>query len=92
MGQAKRTWGFDDGERRLLFDAADDIPELREILSRAAPRPDLGGLWVLQATVDELDESYSLAELLMNGTRSEHRLELLEKELLMGLCTSMDGF
>ncbi|MCB9583744.1 MAG: hypothetical protein H6717_42320 [Polyangiaceae bacterium] len=91
MGQAKRMWGFDDAERRLLFDATDDIPELREILSRAAPRQDLGGLWVLRATVDELDEIYSLVEALMDGTRSERRLEQLE-ELLAGLCTSMDGF
>jgi hypothetical protein len=46
---------------------------------------------VVQASVRELGEIYSLVEALMDGTRSRRRLEQLEG-MLATLCTSMDGF
>ena len=61
------------------------------MVERAAQRVDLQGLWVVEASVDELDEMYSLVEALMDGTRSRRRLELLEG-MRMTLCTSIDGF
>ena len=61
------------------------------MIARAERRADLGALWVVQASVRELDEIYSLVEALMDGTRSRRRLEQLEG-MLATLCTSMDGF
>ena len=91
VSRGRRLWGFDDEERRVLFDATVEIPTIRRVLTRAEQRADLDGLWVLQATVRELDEIYSLVEALMDGTRGRKKLDLLEG-LLASLCTSMDGF
>jgi hypothetical protein len=87
----KRIWGFDDGERELLVAATTAIPALREVVERAGRRTELNGLWVVEASVDELDEMYSLVEALMDGTRSRRRLEQLEG-MRATLCTSIDGF
>lgn len=46
---------------------------------------------MVEASVDELDEMYSLVEALMDGTRSRRRREQLEG-MRMTLCTSIDGF
>lgn len=87
----KRLWGFDDGEREILVAATAAIPGLRGVVERAGQRADLQGLWVVEASVDELDEMYSLVEALMDGTRSRRRREQLEG-MRMTLCTSIDGF
>lgn len=87
----KRLWGFDDGERAILASATTEIPELRTVVARAGRRAELGGLWVVEASVAELDEMYSLVSALMDGTRSRRRLEQLEG-MLATLCTSIDGF
>jgi hypothetical protein len=87
----KRVWGFDDGEREILVAATTIIPALRDVVERAGRRTELNGLWVVEASVDELDEIYSLVEALMDGTRSRRRLEQLEG-MRATLCTSMDGF
>jgi hypothetical protein len=87
----QRLWGFDDAERRLLFDATTNMPALRAVIERARPHVEIQGLWLVQATVRELDEMYSLVEALMDGARGRRRLELLEG-LLATLCTSIDGF
>lgn len=87
----KRLWGFDDGEREILVAATTAIPALRGVVERAGQRAELQGLWVVEASVDELDEMYSLVEALMDGTRSRRRLEQLEG-MRATLCTSMDGF
>lgn len=91
MARRTRLWGFDDAERELLIAATVELPEVRAVLARAERRADFQGLWVLQASVRELDEIYSLVEALMDGTRSRRRLDRLEG-LLATLCTSMDGF
>lgn len=84
--------GFHGSERRALAAATSNIPSLRTVLDRAVPRPDLAeGLLLIQATLSELDEMYSLVESLMDGTRSRRRLELLDG-VLAGLCSSIDGF
>ncbi len=75
----------------MLFEAAVGIPALQAVLARAERRVELGGVWLVQASVAELDEMYSLVEALMDATRSRKRLDLLEG-LLATLCTSMDGF
>lgn len=87
----KRLWGFDDGEREILVAATAAISGLRGVVERAGQRADLRGLWVVEASVDELDEMYSLVEALMDGTRSRRRREQLEG-MRMTLCTSIDGF
>jgi hypothetical protein len=92
MARSKnRLWGFDDGEREVLVAATAGIPGLRGVVERAAQRAELRGLWVVEASVDELDEMYSLVEALMDGTRSRRRLEQL-KGMRATLCTSIDGF
>ena len=87
----KRLWGFDDGEREILVAATAAIPGLRGVVERAGQRADLQGLWVVEASVDELDEIYSLVEALMDGTRSRRRREQLEG-MRATWCTSIDGF
>lgn len=87
----KRLWGFDDGEREILVTATAEIPELRAVVARAGRRAELGNLWVVEASVGELDEIYSLVEALMDGTRSRRRREQLE-DMRATLCTSIDGF
>jgi hypothetical protein len=66
-------------------------PAVRAVMERARRRAELGGLWVVEASVDELDELYSLVEALMDGTRSRRRREQLEG-MRATLCTSIDGF
>jgi hypothetical protein len=90
MGRRKRLWSFDDEERRVLLEATAGIPELQAILLRAARRPDLG-VWLVEASVSELDQLYSFVEALMDATRSRKRLDLLDG-LLATLCTAIDGF
>lgn len=91
MARGKRLWGLDDSERGLLVETTTSIPGLGAVLARAEQRAELGGAWVVEATVRELDEMYSLVEGLMVGTRSRRKLDLLEG-LLASLCTSIDGF
>jgi type II secretory pathway pseudopilin PulG len=87
----KRLWGFDDGEREILVAATAAVPGLRGVVERAGQRAELQGLWVVEASIDELDEMYSLVESLMDGTRSRRRLEQLEG-MRATVCTSIDGF
>jgi hypothetical protein len=87
----KRLWGFDDSEREILVTATSQIPQLRTVVERAGRRPELGNLWVVEASVVELDEVYSLVEALMDATRSRRRLDQLDG-MRATLCTSMDGF
>jgi hypothetical protein len=87
----KRLWMFDDADRELLVGATAEIPELRAVVTRAKRRADLGNLWVVEASVDELDEMYSLVEALTDATRSRRRLDQLDS-MRMTLCTSIDGF
>ena len=91
MARSKRLWGFDDSERTVLVEATAMIPKLRAMVDRAERRAELGGAWVVQATVKELDEMYSLVEALMDATRRRKRLDLLDG-MLASLCTSIDGF
>lgn len=58
----KRVWGFDEHERAFLVEATVDLPELRALVERAEPRPDLGRVWVVATTVYELDAMYDLVE------------------------------
>jgi hypothetical protein len=86
-----RTWGFDDEGRAVLLDATTHIPSLRAIVARASPAAEVQGLLLLQATVDELDEVYTLVEQLTDATRSRRRIELLDG-MRADLCGAMDGF
>ena len=88
---SKRLWAFDDGDREILVAATAAIPALRGVIERAGRRAELPGLWVVEATVDELDEMYSLVEALTDGTRSRRKREQLEG-MRATLCTSIDGF
>ena len=91
MARRRRLWAFDDGERGILIEATAGMPALQSVLARAERRVELGGTWVVEASVGELNEMYDLVSVLMDATRSRRRLDLLEG-LLAGLCTSIDGF
>ena len=92
MVRGKRLWGFDDEERAVLVEATTNIPGLRAVVARAERRPDLDSMWLVTASVRELDEMYSLVEEVMDSTgRSRKGSEVLEG-LLATLCTSIDGF
>jgi hypothetical protein len=86
-----RVWGFDDEEREVLIAATTHIPALRAVVARASPAAEVEGLLVVQATVDELDEVYTLVEQMTCTTRSRRRIELLDG-LRASLCSAMDGF
>jgi hypothetical protein len=84
-------WGFDEQERKVLVDATTEIPELRAIVARGRIEPRVVGVFLVEATVAELNEVYSLVEELTDCTRSRRRIDLLDG-LRASLCTSMDGF
>ena len=84
-------WGIDDGDRALLLEETVHLPELRAIVSRATPHAEVPGLFIVGATVAELDSVYTLVEDLTDGTRSRKRREHLD-DLRATLCNSMDGF
>ncbi len=86
-----RVWGFDEESRKVLLAGTTHLPSLRAVVARASPAAEIPGLLVLQATVDELDEIYTLVEHLTDATRSRHRIDLLD-DLRAGLCSAMDGF
>lgn len=86
-----RVWGLDDESRELLRAATTHIPALRAVLARARPVDSVPGLLVVDGTVDEFDEMYTLVEHLTDATRSRQRRALLD-EVRAGLCTAIDGF
>jgi hypothetical protein len=89
--QKLRVWAIDDEERGVLLEATTHVPSLRAVVSRGSPAVDLDQALMVQATVDELDEIYTLVERLTDATRSRSRIQLLDG-LRMGLSTAMDGF
>lgn len=86
-----RVWGFDDEERAVLVAATTGIPSLRAVVARASPAAEVEGLLILQATIDELDEVYTLIEHLTDATRNRRRIALLDG-MRASLCSAMDGF
>jgi hypothetical protein len=86
-----RMWAIDDEEREVLLDATMHLPAQRAVVSRGSPAVDLEQALMVQATVDELDDIYTLVEHLTDATRSRRRIELLDG-LRASLCSAMDGF
>jgi hypothetical protein len=86
-----RLWGIDEEERALLYATTSSIPELRAIVARGKPHSDIPGLLLVDATVGELDELYSLVAALMDARGGRRRLDILDG-LLRSLCTAIDGF
>jgi hypothetical protein len=84
-------WAFDEEERAVLLAATTHVPELRAVIARGRPHQEVAGVLVLTATVEELDDVYTLVEELTDGTRSRRRRELLDG-LRASLCSAMDGF
>lgn len=84
-------WGIDDAERDFLGEQTVEMFELRSIISRARPHVDVPGLLLIEATVEELDEMYTLVEELTDVMPRGRRRELLDG-LRASLCNSMDGF
>lgn len=59
------------------------------MISGARPAPDVPGLLIVEATVEELDAMYTLVEQLTDATRSR-------RDLFTGMradpCVAIDGF
>ncbi len=70
-------WGIDDAERDFLREHTAEMLELRSIISRAHPHVDVPGLLLIDATVEELDEMYTLVEELTDVMPRGRRRELL---------------
>jgi hypothetical protein len=85
-----RFWGFDD-EGRAVLRAAAYNPLLRAVISRARPAPDVPGLLIVEATVEELDEMYTLVEHLEAMTRGRRRRDLF-RGMRADLSVAIDGF
>lgn len=81
-------WGIDDKERLALTEATSHVPELRAVVARARPHHEIRGLLLVDATVAELNEVYTLVEELADTTHSRRRLEMLDG-LRASLCNSM---
>lgn len=86
-----RVWGIDDESRDVLIAATTWIPSMRAVVARARPVDTVPGLLIVEATVAELDQVYTLVEDLSDVTRGRRKLELLAG-LRASLCTSIDGF
>jgi hypothetical protein len=82
-------WGFDQQQQALLLAATTHLPTLREVVERARPYEEIAGLLLLRASIDELDQIYTLVEDLTDGTRSRRRRDLLDG-LRASLCGAMD--
>ena len=86
-----RVWGIDDESRAYLLAAMTFVPSLRAVLARAHPVDTVPGLLIVEATVAELDELYSVVEDLSEAMRGRRPRELLDG-LRASLCTAIDGF
>jgi hypothetical protein len=64
-----RVWGFDDESRGVLLAATTWIPSLRAVVARARPVDTVPGRLIVEATVAELDQMYTLVEDLSDVTR-----------------------
>ncbi len=84
-------WGIDDEERSFLIAETVGVFELRAIVCRARPHADVPGLLLIDATVEELDEMYTLVEELTDMRTGRRQRDLLDG-LRASLCNSMDGF
>ena len=84
-------WGIDDAERDFLREYTADTFKLRGIVARARPHADVPGLLLINATVEELDEMYTLVEELTDIMTGRRKRELLDG-LRASLCNSIDGF
>ncbi len=84
-------WGIDGAERELLLSAVQDIPPLKAVIMRGRPHAEISEMLLIEASIEELDNMYTLVEELTDVTRSAARRDLLDG-LRASLCTSMDGF
>ncbi len=75
----------------MLIEATSQFPTLHAVVARAKPHPEISGLFILHATMDELDEMYDFVGALMDRTRGRRRLDMLDG-LLASLCAAIDGF
>jgi hypothetical protein len=82
-------WGFEEADRGFLVKATTSIPELRAIVARASPAEDDPELLLVEASVEELDEMYSLVEALMDSV-SRAKIDALDA-MLASLSSSIDG-
>ena len=84
-------WVLDDEARGVLWEATREHPDLRAVIARATPHVEHPEVLVVEATVAELDDVYTLVEWLTDGARSRRRRRILDG-LRATLCTAMDGF
>jgi hypothetical protein len=82
-----RHWAPSDAELALLDDTSDERPDVRAILARALPDPELGPQ--VGATLGELETLYAFAASLLETTLSDDRQDLVEV-LRIGLQSALD--
>ena len=91
MDDEQGIWTFSDEARTLLLRATADLPELHAIVARAQREPELDDAWEVTASLEDLDELYSLVEALEDELRGRKQRELLD-ELRFSLSSALDGF
>jgi hypothetical protein len=91
MDGEQGIWIFSDEARTLMLRATADFPELHAVVARAQREPELDDAWEVTASLEDLDELYSLVEALADELRGRRQRELLE-ELRFSLSTALDGF
>jgi hypothetical protein len=91
MDDEQGTWTFSDEARTLMLRATADLPELHAVIARAQREPEFDDHWEVTASLEDLDELYSLVEALEDALRGRKQRELLE-ELRFSLSAALDGF
>ena len=84
-------WGLDQESRDMLYMCTALIPSLRAVVSRASPLTEIKGFLRVDATIDELDEIYTLVEHLYSIFPGRRKRELLDAPR-RDLCGAMDRF
>lgn len=82
-------WGVTQEARDLLYAATMQIPDLRAVIARANPIEEVPGFLRIDASMQELDDLYTLVEELTDATRSRRRIEILD-DIRGDLCSVMD--
>jgi hypothetical protein len=91
MDDEQGIWTFDDQARSLLLRATEGLPELRSVIGLAERQPALDNRWEVTASLEDLNDLYTLVEQLIDQARSRKQREMLDG-LRFSLSAALDGF
>ncbi len=91
MDDEQGIWVFDDQARRLLLRSTAGRPELRSVIGRAERQPALDNRWEVTASLEDLNDLYTLVEQLIDQTRGRRQRATLDG-IRLSLSAALDGF